>query len=99
MHLQKIKVKGQFAQKIEWKQMDGWKDRYNCVTFLANVVSKQKKCELCVICSYPQHEEEVGELARELGFTHISLSSAIMPMARIVPRGFTGLIQLSQCDI
>jgi len=43
-----------------------------------------------VACRYPQHEEEVGELAREIGFTHVSLSSAIMPMARIVPRGFTG---------
>jgi len=41
-------------------------------------------------CRYPQHEEEVGEMAREIGFTHVSLSSAIMPMARIVPRGFTG---------
>jgi len=39
---------------------------------------------------YPQHEDEVGELAREMGFTHVSLSSAIMPMARILPRGFTG---------
>ena len=43
-----------------------------------------------ITCRYPRHEEEVGELAREMGFTHISLSSAIMPMARIVPRGFTG---------
>jgi len=46
------------------------------------------KCVIHFRC--PQHEEEVGELAREIGFTHLSLSSAIMPMARIVPRGFTG---------
>jgi len=43
-----------------------------------------------VACRYPRHEEEVGDLARQMGFTHVSLSSAIMPMARIVPRGFTG---------
>jgi len=45
---------------------------------------------MLVACRYSQHEEAVGELARQMGFTHISLSSAIMPMARIVPRGFTG---------
>ena len=40
--------------------------------------------------SYPHHEEEVGELALEMGFTHVSLSSKAMPMVKIVPRGFTG---------
>ena len=51
------------------------------------------------MCRYPQHEEEVGQLARELGFTHVSLSSAIMPMARIVPRGFTGQFYQRYSDI
>jgi len=54
-------------------------------------------CEVCKTFRYPQHEEEVGELARELGFTHVSLSSAIMPMARIVPRGFTGHFYHNYC--
>ena len=40
--------------------------------------------------TYPGHEEEVGRLAQEIGFTHVSLSSHVMPMVRIVPRGFTG---------
>lgn len=31
----------------------------------------------------------MGTLARELGFTHVSLSSEVMPMVRIVPRGHT----------
>ena len=35
------------------------------------------------------HEREVGRIAREVGFTHVSLSSAVMRMAKIVPRGFT----------
>ena len=32
----------------------------------------------------------MGEIARELGFTQVSLSSEVMPMVRIVPRGYTG---------
>ncbi|XP_069477903.1 5-oxoprolinase [Ambystoma mexicanum] len=38
---------------------------------------------------WPTHELEVGELAREMGFHHVSLSSEVMPMVRIVPRGYT----------
>lgn len=38
---------------------------------------------------WAQHERQVGALARELGFTHVSLSSDAMPMVRIVPRGHT----------
>ncbi|XP_065484214.1 5-oxoprolinase isoform X2 [Caloenas nicobarica] len=39
--------------------------------------------------AWPGHEEQVGALARELGFQHVSLSSAVAPMARAVPRGYT----------
>nr|XP_055204476.1 5-oxoprolinase isoform X5 [Gorilla gorilla gorilla] len=39
--------------------------------------------------AWAQHEQQVGVLARELGFTHVSLSSEAMPMVRIVPRGHT----------
>lgn len=39
--------------------------------------------------TYAEHEIRVGELARELGFSQISLSHEVMPMTRIVPRGFT----------
>lgn len=38
---------------------------------------------------WAQHEQQVGALAHELGFTHVSLSSEAMPMVRIVPRGHT----------
>lgn len=38
---------------------------------------------------WAQHEQQVGALAQELGFTHVSLSSEAMPMVRIVPRGHT----------
>ena len=40
---------------------------------------------------FDAHERQVGELARELGFTQVSLSSEVMPMVRIVPRGYTGM--------
>ncbi|XP_067146152.1 5-oxoprolinase [Apteryx mantelli] len=39
--------------------------------------------------AWPGHEQQVGALARELGFRHVSLSSSVMAMARAVPRGYT----------
>ncbi|XP_075770829.1 5-oxoprolinase, partial [Pelodiscus sinensis] len=39
--------------------------------------------------TWPAHERQVEALARELGFQQVSLSSAVMPMVRVVPRGFT----------
>ncbi|EDQ91076.1 uncharacterized protein MONBRDRAFT_15677 [Monosiga brevicollis MX1] len=36
-----------------------------------------------------EHEQRVGQIARDMGFTHVSLSSDVMQMAKIVPRGFT----------
>lgn len=31
----------------------------------------------------------MGQLAEEMGFTHVSLSSEVMSMVKAVPRGFT----------
>ena len=45
---------------------------------------------ICHIFRYDVHEREVGEIALEMGFDQVSLSSIIMPMVRIVPRGYTG---------
>ncbi|CAG8570843.1 4023_t:CDS:10 [Paraglomus occultum] len=44
---------------------------------------------ICLVHSYTfqAHERVIGELASTIGFTHISLSSSIMPMIKIVPRG------------
>lgn len=44
---------------------------------------------LFVHLRYGEHEIRVGELAKLVGFPQVSLSHEIMPMARIVPRGFT----------
>ncbi len=40
-------------------------------------------------CSCPIHEELIGALARELGFTQVSLSSQVMPVVRLLDRGDT----------
>lgn len=37
----------------------------------------------------PQHELEIGEIAKDLGFSHITLSHQAMPMCRLVARGYT----------
>ncbi len=42
--------------------------------------------------AYPAHELRVGELAREAGFTQISLSHEASPLPRIVPRADTTVV-------
>ncbi|KAL2190688.1 hypothetical protein L209DRAFT_746977 [Thermothelomyces heterothallicus CBS 203.75] len=43
---------------------------------------------VCLMHAYtfPDHEALVGEVAREIGFRHISLSHELMPMIKLVPR-------------
>lgn len=43
---------------------------------------------VCLMHSYtfPDHEKLIGKIAGEIGFTHISLSSQLMPMIKLVPR-------------
>ncbi|KAH9526938.1 hypothetical protein DERF_000993 [Dermatophagoides farinae] len=40
---------------------------------------------------YPEHELIVEKIAKEIGFTHVSLSHRIMKMIRYVPRGMTSI--------
>ncbi|WP_207792132.1 hydantoinase B/oxoprolinase family protein [Siccirubricoccus phaeus] len=42
--------------------------------------------------AWPAHEKRLGELAREAGFTQISLSHQASPLPRIVPRGDTTVV-------
>ncbi len=42
--------------------------------------------------AHPAHELRLGELAREAGFTQISLSHQASPLPRIVPRGDTTVV-------
>ncbi len=41
---------------------------------------------------FPEHEKQISKLAYRLGFTHVSISSEVMPMIKIVPRGDTACI-------
>jgi 5-oxoprolinase (ATP-hydrolysing) len=41
---------------------------------------------------YPQHEEAVGRLAREIGFTQVSISSKVSPLMKLVSRGDTTVV-------
>ena len=52
---------------------------------------KIKVVKIITFARFPGHEEEVGELARKMGFSQVSISSQVMPMVRIVPRGYTGM--------
>jgi 5-oxoprolinase (ATP-hydrolysing) len=44
---------------------------------------------LCFLHSYtyPAHEQAVADLCKTLGFRHVTLSSQIMPMIKLIPRG------------
>lgn len=42
--------------------------------------------------TYPYHEIYVKRVAESLGFRHVSLSSALTPMVRAVPRGLTATV-------
>ncbi|KAL8491356.1 hypothetical protein ACS0TY_023114 [Phlomoides rotata] len=42
--------------------------------------------------TYPHHEISVEKLAMSLGFKHVSISSALTPMVRAVPRGLTACV-------
>lgn len=37
--------------------------------------------------TYPNHEQEVGDIARAIGFTQVSQSASLLPMIKMVPRG------------
>ena len=39
--------------------------------------------------TFARHEQVLGQIAEEIGFEQISLSSQVMPMVKIVPRGYT----------
>jgi 5-oxoprolinase (ATP-hydrolysing) len=41
---------------------------------------------------YPEHEQRLAALAREVGFTQVSASHAVSPLLRLVPRGDTTVV-------
>ena len=63
-----------------------------CITFYLNLlcVILYSQYILTTFSSYDGNEQVIGDLAKAMGFTHVSLSSKVMPMVRMVPRGYTG---------
>ncbi|XP_010553896.1 PREDICTED: 5-oxoprolinase [Tarenaya hassleriana] len=62
---------------------------------LKGLLEKGVSCLAVVLMhsyTYPKHEMAVEKLALELGFRHVSLSSALTPMVRAVPRGLTATV-------
>lgn len=51
------------------------------ITSLAIVLAHSYAC--------PDHEIQIGNIAKELGFSHVTLSHEAMPMMRLVNRGYT----------
>jgi 5-oxoprolinase (ATP-hydrolysing) len=47
-----------------------------------------KSIAVCLMHGYtfPEHEALVGRIARDIGFSHVSLSHELMPMIKLVPR-------------
>jgi len=41
---------------------------------------------------YPEHEQRLAALAREVGFTQVSVSHVVSPLLRLVPRGDTTVV-------
>ena len=41
--------------------------------------------------TYAEHELAVGRLALDVGFDHVSMSSQLSPMVRLVPRGHSAV--------
>lgn len=51
---------------------------------------------VAVVClhsyRYSAHERQIGKLAEQIGFGHISLSSEVSPLVKLVPRGDTTVV-------
>ncbi|KAI4299138.1 hypothetical protein L6164_032626 [Bauhinia variegata] len=64
-------------------------------TSLKNLLDKGISCLAVVLMhsyTFPQHEIQVEKLALSMGFRHVSISSALTPMVRAVPRGLTASV-------
>jgi len=49
---------------------------------------------ICLLNAYAsdQHEQQLGRIARQIGFQHVSLSSLVAPLIKIVSRGETTVV-------
>uniref|UniRef100_A0A0B6ZGC5 5-oxoprolinase n=2 Tax=Arion vulgaris TaxID=1028688 RepID=A0A0B6ZGC5_9EUPU len=89
IHKQSGAVKGTTGEMLyTWKPLNVVQLRYDLQKILDDGI---RSIAVVLMHSYifPDHEEAVGKLAQEMGFTNVSLSSKVMSMARVVPRGYT----------
>ena len=42
--------------------------------------------------AFPDHEQQIFSMAKKIGFSFVSVSHKVAPMVKIVPRGFTTII-------
>ncbi|WP_062981533.1 hydantoinase B/oxoprolinase family protein [Nocardia anaemiae] len=51
---------------------------------------------VAVVCMhshlYPEHEQAIGRVVRDIGFPQVSLSSEVSPLMKLVPRGDTTVV-------
>ncbi|KAG0465172.1 hypothetical protein HPP92_019336 [Vanilla planifolia] len=62
---------------------------------LKGLITRGIRCLAVVLLhsyTFPHHEIMIEKLALEMGFRHVSLSSALTPMIRAVPRGLTASV-------
>jgi len=82
-------VTGTTKEELEvWERLDEAQLRSDLKILLSKGI-RNLAVVLTHSFSYNAHEKRIGEIAKEMGFTHVSLSSEVMPMVRIVPRGYT----------
>lgn len=70
-------------------------DKYNLSNELAEVRSQGiTSLAVAFMHSYgfKDHEQSVRQIAESLGFSHVSLSSELTPMVKLVPRAFTATV-------
>ncbi|AED94237.1 5-oxoprolinase [Arabidopsis thaliana] len=82
-------VSGEFLRVVKPFDGEGLKP------LLKGLLDKGISCLAVVLMhsyTYPKHEMDVEKLALEMGFRHVSLSSALTPMVRAVPRGLTATV-------
>ena len=92
-------IPGRFgADGIEVTQLD--EDR--ALAVLRNALASG--IEACAIAlmhawKYPSHEQRLAALAREAGFTQVSMSHEVSPSIRLVPRAQTAVVDASLSPI
>ncbi|XP_047336343.1 5-oxoprolinase 1 [Impatiens glandulifera] len=70
-------------------------DEKSLTPLLKGLLEKGISCLAVVLMhsyTYPHHEMSIEKLAVSLGFKHVSISSALTPMVRAVPRGLTASV-------